>query len=393
MPELPELPDAELPSAELPSAELPSAEAPDAELPSAELPSAEAPDAELPSAEAPSAELPGVDLDALGRWLDAERPGLRRGRLSGEVIAGGKSNLTYRITDGANTWALRRPPLAHVLPTAHDMVREFTVIRALAETRVPVAPAVALCTDPDVLGAQFYLMGFVAGVVLDKPELLRELEPAAARRACELLMDTLVDLHEVEPGSVGLAEFGRPEGFLARQVRRWHKQWQASETRPLDALGQTVDRLTQTLPEQSAPAIVHGDYRLTNVMFTSGIDRIAAVVDWEMATLGDPLSDLGLLVVYQDLAQQSDTIMPRMLPEQGFLTSGEMIARYADRSPRDLSRLNWYVGFGYFKLAVVAEGIHHRYLAGKTVGAGFGHFGDAVPMLLAAAQQALAAHA
>jgi aminoglycoside phosphotransferase (APT) family kinase protein len=234
------------------------------------------------------------------------------------------------------------------------------------------------------------VMGFVDGVVLDQAQLLSELDPAAATRSCELLMDTLVDLHEVEPGSVGLAEFGRPEGFLARQVRRWHQQWQASQTRPLDALGQTVERLTETLPEQSAPAIVHGDYRLTNVMFSPDVEQIAAVVDWEMATLGDPLTDVGLLVVYQDLAQQSDTIMPRMLPERGFLTARAMVARYAERSPRDLDRLNWYVGFGYFKLAVVAEGIHHRYLAGKTVGAGFDHFGDAVPMLLAAAQQALA---
>jgi aminoglycoside phosphotransferase (APT) family kinase protein len=134
---------------------------------------------------------------------------------------------------------------------------------------------------------------------------------------------------------------------------------------------------------------VHGDYRLTNVMLAPGFDRIAAVVDWEMATLGDPLTDIGLLVVYQDLAQQGDTIMPRQLPERGFLTARQLVERYARRSPRDLSRLNWYVGFGYFKLAVVAEGIHHRYLAGKTVGAGFDHFGAAVPNLLRAALQSL----
>jgi aminoglycoside phosphotransferase (APT) family kinase protein len=335
-------------------------------------------------------DLPGVDLAALTRWLDDVRPRLRQGELSGDVIAGGKSNLTYRITDGANTWALRRPPLAHVLPTAHDMVREYRVISALASTAVPVPPAVALCEDPDVLGAPFYLMGFVDGVVLDQPALLRELSAADARRSCELLMDTLVGLHEVEPGAVGLADFGRPEGFLARQVKRWHQQWQASETRPLDELGATVERLTAAMPEQSAPAIVHGDYRLTNVMFTRAIDRIAAVVDWEMATLGDPLTDLGLLVVYQDLAQQGDTIMPRMLPSAGFLTSEQMIARYAEHSARDLGRLNWYVGLGYFKLAVVAEGIHHRYLAGKTVGPGFDHFGAAVPVLLQAALAALA---
>jgi aminoglycoside phosphotransferase (APT) family kinase protein len=335
-------------------------------------------------------ELPGVDLPALSAWLDAARPGLRQGELDGEVIAGGKSNLTYRITDGTTTWALRRPPLAHVLPTAHDMVREYRVISALAGTDVPVAAAVALCEDKDVLGAPFYLMGFVDGVVLDKPDILRELDPADATRSCELLMDALVDLHEVDPASVGLAEFGRPEGFLARNVRRWHQQWQASETRPLEELAQVLDRLTTTMPAQSASGIVHGDYRLTNVMFTPAIDRIAAVVDWEMATLGDPLTDVGLLVVYQDLAQEGDTIMPRMLPERGFLTAEQMVARYAARSPRDLTHLNWYVGFGYFKLAVVAEGIHHRYLAGQTVGEGFDHFGAAVPVLLQAALHALA---
>jgi aminoglycoside phosphotransferase (APT) family kinase protein len=334
-------------------------------------------------------ELPGVDLARLAQWLDRERPGLRAGDLRGEVIAGGKSNLTYRITDGSSIWALRRPPLAHVLPTAHDMVREHRVISALRGTAVPVPNAVACCADPEVLGAPFYLMDFVAGVVLDKPAVLAELPAGSATRACELLMDTLVDLHEVDPAAVGLADFGRPEGFLARQVRRWHQQWQASETRPLDELARTVERLTATLPEQSAAAIVHGDYRLTNVMFAPDVSTIAAVVDWEMATLGDPLTDLGLLVVYQDLAQQGDTIMPQMLPERGFLTSAQMVARYASRSPRDLARLGWYVGFGYFKLAVVAEGIHHRFLAGKTVGAGFDHFGAAVPLLLGAALHAL----
>jgi aminoglycoside phosphotransferase (APT) family kinase protein len=337
-----------------------------------------------------TADLPGVDILALGRWLDAEHPGLRQGELSGEVIAGGKSNLTYRITDGSTTWALRRPPLAHVLPTAHDMVREYRVISALAGTDVPVADAVALCADKDVLGAPFYLMGFVDGVVLDKPRRLAELDPAHATRTCELLMDTLVALHEVDPASVGLADFGRPDGFLARNVGRWHQQWQASETRPLAELAEVLDRLMTTLPEQSAPGIVHGDYRLTNVMFAPPLDRIAAVVDWEMATLGDPLTDVGLLVVYQDLAQQGDTIMPRMSPDAGFLTAQQMVARYGERSPRDLTHLDWYVGFGYFKLAVVAEGIHHRYLAGKTVGEGFDHFGAAVPMLLQAALAALA---
>jgi aminoglycoside phosphotransferase (APT) family kinase protein len=330
-------------------------------------------------------DLPGVDLAALAGWLDAERPGLRQGELAGAVIAGGRSNLTYRVTDGTNVWALRRPPLAHVLPTAHDMAREYRVITALRPTDVPVADAIALCQDESVLGAPFYLMGFVDGVVLDKPAVLAEVTPAQATRACELLMHTLVALHEVDPDSVGLADFGRPAGFLARQVRRWHQQWEASETQPRPELEATVDKLVAAMPEQSAPAIVHGDYRLTNVMFGQSFDGIAAVVDWEMATLGDPLADVGLGVVYQDLAQQSDLVMPVMSPDAGFLSARQMVDIYAAGSPRDLSRLSWYVAFGYFKLAVVSEGIHARYLAGKTVGEGFEHFGERVPVLLQAA--------
>ena len=336
------------------------------------------------------ADLPGVDLTALTAWLDAAVPGLRSGPLGGEVIAGGKSNLTYRISDGASTWALRRPPLAHVLPTAHDMVREFRVISALASTPVPVADAIALCADPEVLGAPFYLMSYVDGVVLDKPDVVGRLDNDGARAVCEQLVDTLVALHDVEPMNVGLADFGRPDGFLERQVKRWHAQWQASETEHRPGLQPVLDRLAETLPAQSAPAIVHGDYRLSNVMYRPDFSGIAAVVDWEMATLGDPLTDVGLLVVYQTLAGTSDFVMPRLTPGEGFMTAGELVARYAAASPRDTSQLAWYVGFGYFKLAVVAEGIHARFLQGKTVGSGFSHFGAAVPALLDAALAALA---
>ena len=330
------------------------------------------------------ADLPGVDLDRLTSWLDDERPGLRQGELRGEVVAGGKSNLTYRITDGSSTWALRRPPLAHVLPTAHDMVREFTVINALTpdSVAVPVPSALALCRDPDVLGAPFYLMDFVAGVVLDTPELVADVTPEAAGRACELLVDTLVALHEVDHEAVGLQDFGRPDGYLARQLRRWSTQWEASETRPLDSLAEVVRRLQTALPAQSRPGIVHGDYRLTNVMYATGIDRITAVLDWEMATLGDPLTDLGVLVVYTDLAATNALTGPTMSPAQGFWTGAQAVEHYAKQSSRGVDHLDWHVGFGYFKLAVIAEGIHRRFLAGKTVGEGFAHFGDAVPTLL-----------
>jgi aminoglycoside phosphotransferase (APT) family kinase protein len=335
--------------------------------------------------------LPGVDFAALTKWLDSEHPGLRAGPVTGELIAGGKSNLTYRITDGASVWALRRPPLAHVLPSAHDMGREFRVISALGGTDVPVAQAIALCPDPEVLGAPFYLMSFVDGVVFDQADRLAGLSPELARRACEQLVDTLLELHSIDPASVGLAEFGRPDGYLARQVKRWHAQWQASETVRRPELDELVERLTATMPAQGAPAIVHGDYRLTNVIYRRDVSGIAAVVDWEMATLGDPLADVGLLAVYHRLAAVSDGVMPAMSTDNGFLSAEQMAARYADGAGRDLSQLDWYIALGYYKLAVISEGIHYRYLQGKTVGEGFSQMGDRVPQLLDAALGLLAA--
>jgi aminoglycoside phosphotransferase (APT) family kinase protein len=334
--------------------------------------------------------LPGVDFAALTQWLDDERPGLRQGPVDGELVAGGKSNLTYRITDGVSVWALRRPPLAHVLPSAHDMAREFRVISALGVTDVPVPAAYALCTDPEVLGAPFYLMSFVDGVVFDQPERLAALTPRLARQACEQLVDTLLELHSIDPASIGLADFGRPDGYLARQVKRWHAQWRASETTPRPELDQVVERLTATMPAQGAPAIVHGDYRLTNVIYQRDVSGIAAVVDWEMATLGDPLADVGLLAVYHSLAAVSDGVMPAMSPDNGFLSAEQMAARYAAGGGRDLSQLNWYIALGYYKLAVISEGIHYRYLQGKTVGEGFAHMGERVPQLLDAALGLLA---
>lgn len=334
-------------------------------------------------------ETPGLDLVALRGWLDSTHPGLRAGDLTATVIAGGKSNLTYRVSDGTTTWALRRPPLGHALPTAHDMTREFTVISALCDTDVPVATPIVLCQDPEVLGAPFYLMSFIDGVVLDQPETLATLDHATARRSCEQLVDTLLALHTLEPAAIGLQEFGRPEGFLARQLKRWRTQWESSETETQPVLPELISRLTDTLPEQTPPGIVHGDYRLTNVMYTPDVSRIAAVVDWEMATIGDPLADVGLLVVYQSLTNSGGFTMPHADAAEGFLTPDEMVQRYAAGSTRDLSHLDWYIGFGYFKLAVIAQGIHYRFLQGHTVGTGFDTFGTWVPLLLNSALEAL----
>ncbi|MFL6163066.1 MAG: phosphotransferase family protein [Jatrophihabitantaceae bacterium] len=332
-----------------------------------------------------TADPPGLDLARLTRWLDATKPGLRQARLRAEVIPGGRSNLTYRLTDGHQWWALRRPPLGHVLPTAHDMTREYTVISALHGTAVPVPEPISLCRDPDVLGQPFYLMSFVDGIIVERPELVPD--QATATRITELLVDTLVALHGLDPNGIGLAEFGRPAGFLQRQVARWHTQFQASVPDGMPIELEVVEQLRRTLPRQSRAGIVHGDYRLTNVLYTSDLSRIAAVVDWEMATLGDPLTDLGLLYVYHERAGSTDSVMPNFPSEQGFLSPEQLLRRYAEQTAQPLTELDWYIGFGYFKLAVIAAGIHARYLLGKTVGSGFEVFGRLRDSTLAAAAE------
>ena len=332
---------------------------------------------------------PGLALEVVSEWLDATLPGLRRGPLAAEVIAGGKSNLTYRVTDGTSTWALRRPPLGHVLPTAHDMGREYRVISGLAKTDVPVPFALALCENPAVLGAPFYLMSFVDGIVLDDAESLGQLTRSSAQGVCEHLVDTLAALHAVDAAAVGLGQLGRPEGFLARQVNRWHKQWRASETRPLDEVDRVVDTLNATMPRQTEAAIVHGDFKLANVIYRKDLSTIAAVIDWEMATLGDPLTDLALLAMYQQLGFAGACGMPRITAEAGFLDGLQLLERYAGRSHRDLGDIAWYLGFAYFKFAVVVEGIHNRYLQGKTLGEGFDNLGAEAPILLNTALDAL----
>ncbi|HTZ44537.1 MAG TPA: phosphotransferase family protein [Jatrophihabitans sp.] len=331
---------------------------------------------------------PGLDLARVEAWLDEAVPGLRQGPLAAEVIAGGRSNLTYRLTDGHARWALRRPPLGHVLPTAHDMAREHTVISALAGSAVPVPEPVALCTDPDLLGQPFYLMSFVDGIVVERPDLVPE--PATATRISELLVDTLVELHSLEPAEVGLQEFGRPAGYLQRQVSRWHKQFEASVPGGIPLETRVVAALQQQLPRGGRSGIVHGDYRLTNVLYARDFGRIAAVVDWEMATLGDPLTDLGLLYVYHERSGTTDSVMPNFPSEQGFLSPDEMVERYARRTGRPLADLDWYVAFGYFKLSVIAAGIHARFQQGKTVGTGFEVFGSLRDSTLAAAAERLA---
>jgi aminoglycoside phosphotransferase (APT) family kinase protein len=325
---------------------------------------------------------PGLDLGRFATWFADAGPGPVDGRLQATLIAGGKSNLTYRVEDGARTWIVRRPPLGHVLATAHDMAREYRVMTALRDTQVPVPTTYALCSDPDVLGAPFYVMEHVAGTPYRRAEELVALGEERTRAIATSMVDTLATLHEVDPVAVGLADFGRPEGFLARQVRRWKKQLDASYCRDLPGAVELHARLEANIPEQSPAGIVHGDYRLDNLL-TDAEDRPAAVIDWEMATIGDPLTDLAVLVLYQRLGNVTGGwSVADAASAPGFLDENEIIERYAARSARDLSRFGFYLGLASFKLAAILEGIHYRHLHGQTVGSGFEHVGDAIHPLL-----------
>jgi aminoglycoside phosphotransferase (APT) family kinase protein len=336
---------------------------------------------------------PGLDLQRLADYLARASPGVLTAPFTAEVIAGGKSNLTYIVhgADGAPV-VLRRPPLAHVLPTAHDMAREYRVIAALHPTGFPVPVPLHLCQDPEPIGAPFYLMSFVDGLVMRASDELDALSTGTVRHAGEILVDTLVQLHATDPAAIGLGDFGRPDGYLERQVRRWHQQWEASKTRELPSLEECVEILRKEVPTPVRAGIVHGDYRLDNVMVSLDVSRILAVLDWEMATLGDPLADLGLLAVYTSLAADGlSPSQPLFGPEQGFLSAPEMVDRYASLAPESgsIEQIGWYVALGYYKLAIISEGIHARYLMGMTVGEGFSNLGERVPKLIDRALEAL----
>ncbi|MEE1752502.1 phosphotransferase family protein [Streptomyces sp. SP18CS02] len=328
-----------------------------------------------------SAQPPGLDPEQLRGYLDRERPGLVGGPLSARLIEGGRSNLTYVVTDGTGRWVVRRPPLGHVLATAHDMRREHRVISALHPTAVPVPEPVLLCEDESVLGSPFYVMEFVAGTPYRTAGQLAPLGPERTRGVVLGLVDTLVDLHAVDPDAVGLGDFGRPEGFLDRQLRRWGKQLDASRNRELAGIDELHAALGRALPASPAPTVVHGDYRLDNVLIGDD-DRLKAVLDWEMSTLGDPLTDLGLLVMYSAKLEIPGSPISTTATAPGHPAPAELIERYAARSGRDTSAISWYTAFAWFKLAVILEGIHYRYTLGQTVGAGFDRIGELVPVFI-----------
>jgi aminoglycoside phosphotransferase (APT) family kinase protein len=327
----------------------------------------------------------GVDLERLHRFFaehvegaSAERP------LSAELIAGGRSNLTYGITDGEHRWVLRRPPLGHVLPTAHDMGREYRVLSALAGTDVPVPRTFAFCDDVDVNGAPFYVMERVDGQILRTAEDIARLSADDAAACSRELIDVLSRIHTVDYEAVGLSGFGHPDGYLERQVRRWGEQWERSKAADLPGIDELARRLRGALPESGPPTIVHGDYRLDNTMLApDDATRIVAVLDWEMATLGDPLADVGLFLLYWGQSEaQIIATGDGISTQAGFLSRDEVIELYAARSGRRVDELDWYEVFAGYKLAIIVEGIAARYRMGKTLGEGFEAMGEMVARLV-----------
>ena len=314
------------------------------------------------------------------------------------LIAGGKSNLTYRVACDAGEVVLRRPPLGHVLPTAHDMAREYRVQSALHGTRVPVPRTLYLAGAGSVLGVPFYVMERVVGHVC-RNQLPAGYGDTAAERAQigQALVETLARLHATDPAAAGLADFGRGTGFMERQLRRWSQQWEGSRSGDLPALEALRDELARTVPPQPAVAIVHGDYRLDNtILHPTRPGRIVAVLDWEMSTLGDPLADLGALLAYWSEPGDDDVlaaarIIPPVTAATGFPNRGEIVRRYAEITGFDVTNVAWYRAFAYFKLAVVCQGVAARAAGGAMLGSGFDDAQAIVEPLVRAGQHALTA--
>jgi aminoglycoside phosphotransferase (APT) family kinase protein len=314
----------------------------------------------------------GIEVEPVSDWIaghveEAEPP------FRFDLIAGGRSNLTYRVTDrSGRSFALRRPPVSHVLPTAHDMRREYTVISALVPTGVPVPRTFGLCTDDSVNSAPFYVMSFVEGHIVRDERSAAPLSETARARAGTSLVDTLAKLHAVDIDAVGLGDFGRRDGYIARQLKRWHTQFTQStlDGEPGPAV---VDRVHELLcariPEQQGVAIVHGDYRLDNTVLDDQ-GNVSAILDWEICTLGDPLADLGLLLVYWAEPGDGDQallgVAPTTLP--GFASRAALLERYTADSGRDLSAIAYYRAFGFWKLACILQGVHVRYAGGAAAG-------------------------
>lgn len=327
-----------------------------------------------PGASADRLELVGIEPQGVTAWFRSHVPQVEP-PLHFTLVAGGRSNLTYRV-DGSSGLpvALRRPPVSHVLPTAHDMTREHRILAALAPTAVPVPAPFGLCQDPEVTGAPFYVMTFVEGLVLrdaDSGGVL--LTDHAARRNAGLgLVDVLAALHALEPERVGLGDLGKRDGYIERQLRRWSAQFSQSVEAGVAVPG-LVERvgadLAARVPPQARSSVVHGDFRIDNAVLNPD-GSVAAVLDWELCTLGDPMADLGTFCDYWGLPSDGEPVLGRapVTALEGFPTGAELRDRYADKSGADVSNVGYFMAFGYWRLACILQGVYARYLGGAGAG-------------------------
>ena len=335
---------------------------------------------------------PLVDPEAVERFLDERLPG--PGRVEVERHTAGHSNETFFVRRADDHWVLRRPPRGAFLPTAHDVMREFRVLSALDGTGVRAPRPVLACEDTAVIGVPFYLMERAEGDVIRDalPQGFRDDEPARAEIGDELV-DALVELHSVDWRAVGLEGWGRPTGYLERQVRRWRGQLQLATqfSRPLPDLVRIGEWLAEHLPESGPAAIVHGDYKLDNVAIaTEPPARLTAILDWEMSTIGDPLADVGWMISFWrepgdpvDVLER-DTNVTRL---PGFRPRGDLLERYASRTGRSLGDLTFYTVLAVWKLAILLEGSYARHLAGVTDDPFFAELEEGVPALALRAQE------
>jgi aminoglycoside phosphotransferase (APT) family kinase protein len=328
--------------------------------------------------------LRGLDLEALGGHLRTQ--GVEpTGQLSGELVSGGRSNLTFAVTDGVSRWAVRRPPLAGLTASAHDMAREYRVTSALVGTGVPVARPISLCADESVLGAPFTVVEWVDGVVVRDRDDLERLTDDHVRRTTAALVEVLAALHAVDVVEVRLEDFGRPGGFLMRQVALWRRQWDRTRTRELADLERLHARLADAVPASSEATVVHGDYRIDNaILDRSDPATVRAVVDWELSTVGDPLTDVALMCVYRHPSLDVILGLPAAWSSPRLPSPEALAEDYTRISGRDLADWPFYLGLANFKLAVIAEGIAHRARAGAGAGPDAERAADAVPDLISA---------
>lgn len=331
----------------------------------------------------PASTLDPSQLDTLARLLEADGHQLA-GPLQSTLMSGGRSNLTYRVTDGDHDWVLRRPPRGHVLETAHDMGREYSVMKALAATKIPVPATTLFHESSDALGTPFYVMDLVRGSVLRNSADLRNMREDDAATVSRAFIDSLAELHLVDPRSVNLQDLGKAEGYLGRQLRRWARQLSSAGHRDASELRNLGEKLARHVPDSRHASIVHGDYRLDNVIVDMrDPGRIGAILDWEMATLGDPLADLGLTWLYwEGWSGIPNPIAGTPSEHAGFEPWDRLAARYEKTTGINLTNFRWYQAFAIYKFAVIAEGIDYRHAQGDTIGDGFDTIGAMVPELV-----------